>query len=67
LDKLIGLENSDQDPPFRFKEMKFTDIYIKSALPIILINFFLYLVVLFIILVNKTLKESEVERLKKVA
>lgn len=47
--------------------MKFTDIYIKSALPIILINFILYLVVLLIILINKSLQESEVERLKKVA
>jgi hypothetical protein len=67
LDKTLGIESSDQNPPIKFKEMKYTDIYIKSALPIILINFSLYLVVLLIILINKSLQESEVERLKKVA
>ncbi len=67
LDKLLGIQHTDQNPPFKFKEMKFTDIYIKSALPIILINFTLYLVVLMIIMINKSLQESEVERLKKVA
>jgi hypothetical protein len=67
LDSVLGIENKDQNPPLKFKEMRYTDIYIKSALPIILINFSLYLVVLLIILINKSLQESEVERLKKVA
>lgn len=67
MDKWFNIEASDQDPPLKFKEMKFTDIYIKSALPIILTNFALYLVVLLIILINKSLQESEVDRLKRVA
>lgn len=67
LDKMLNIRGADQDPPLKFKVMKFTDIYIKSALPIILINFSLYLVVLLIILLNKSLGESEIERLKKIA
>lgn len=67
LDLMLGIEDYDQDPPLKFKEMKFTDIYIKSALPIILINFSVYLVVLLIILINKALQKSEIDRLKKIA
>jgi hypothetical protein len=44
--------------------MKYTDIYVKAALPVILINFFMYLITLFIILINRYLKDSEVTRLK---
>ena len=55
LDETLGIESADQNPPLKFKEMRYTDIYIKSALPIILINFSLYLIVLLIILINKSL------------
>lgn len=45
--------------------MKYTDIYVKAALPVILINFVMYLITLFVILINRAFKESEIARLKK--
>lgn len=67
LDKIFGIEKDDQEPPFKFQEMKLTDIYLKSSLPIFMINFSIYIIALLIIAVNKCIKRSEVERLKEVA
>lgn len=67
MDKLFGVEEEDQDPPIKFREMKYTDIYVKSALPIFLINFTIYIVVLMLIMCNKMLKQSELDRLKRLA
>lgn len=47
--------------------MKLTDIYLKSCLPIFLINFSIYLVALLIITVNRCIKRSEVDRLREVS
>lgn len=47
--------------------MKLTDIYLKSSLPIFLINFLIYILALLIIAINKCIKNSEVERIKEVA
>ena len=47
--------------------MKYTDVYLKSALPIFLINFSMYIVVLLLIMCNKMLQQSEIDRLKRLA
>lgn len=67
LDKMLGIDIVDQDPPVKFKAMGYTDIYIKSALPILLINFSVYLFVLLLISINNAFRESEVTRIKQIA
>jgi len=67
LDKLFGIELADQNPPEPFKKLLLTDIYIKSALPILLINCGVYIFVLTLALINKNLKMGEVKRLEKIA
>ena len=47
--------------------MKLTDIYLKSCLPIFMINFLIYIIALVIIAINKCIKNSEIERLREVA
>lgn len=66
-DKLYGIELEDQSPPFKFQDMKMTDIYLKSCLPIFLLNFFIYLLALIIIAVNKCIKNSEIDRIRNLA
>lgn len=67
LDKLFGIELTDQNPPEPFKNLLLTDIYIKSALPILLINCGVYIFVLILALIHKNLKMGEVKRLEKIA
>ncbi len=67
LDKLFGIGIKDQRPPLKFMEMGFTDIYIKSAFPLIAINFSVYLFVLLVISINKQLNESELHRLANIS
>ena len=66
-DNIFGIEKEDQSPPFKFREMKYSDIYVKSALPIFLINFTIYILVLCIIQCNKIASSSELIRLKRLA
>lgn len=67
MDKLFGIEKEDQTPPIKFREMKYSDIYVKSALPIFLINFSMYLLVLMIIFCRRAVDSEEIVRLKNLA
>lgn len=67
MDKIFGIELTDQNPPEQFKNLYLTDIYIKSALPILLINCGVYIFVLILSLINKNLKMGEVQRLERIA